>query len=78
MFNKDRFKKAASVAASVVGVSALASGSANAEVPAALTTAVTSISTDAGSLMDSATPVVFGIATAFVLWKIGKRVLGKI
>jgi mevalonate pyrophosphate decarboxylase len=78
MVNKNRFKKAAGLGASIVGLSALVSGAAHAEVPAALTTAVTSISTDATTLMDSATPVVFGIATAFVLWKIGKRVLGKI
>lgn len=78
MDKKTRFSKTTPVlAGSVIAMGFIAS-SAQAAVPEALTNAITGVSTDATSLMDSATPVVFGIAAAFVLWKIGKRVLGKI
>ena len=78
MDKKTRFSKTTPLlAGSVIAMGFIAS-SAQAAVPEALTTAITGVSTDATSLMDSATPVVFGIAAAFVLWKIGKRVLGKI
>lgn len=78
MDQQKRFSKATPVLAGSVIAMALGVSSAQAAVPEALTTAITGVSTDATSLMDSATPVVFGIAAAFVLWKIGKRVLGKI
>lgn len=78
MDNKTRFSKTAAVSVGSIVAMAFGVSSAQAAVPESLTTAITGISTDATSLMDSATPVVFGIAAAFVLWKIGKRVLGKI
>ncbi|MCG7814073.1 hypothetical protein MI353_15095 [Alteromonas sp. MCA-1] len=78
MDNKTRYTKTAPVLAGSVIAMGIIANSAQAAVPEALTSAITSVSTDATSLMDSATPVVFGIAAAFVLWKIGKRVLGKI
>jgi hypothetical protein len=78
MDQQKRFTKTTSLFAGSAVLMALGVSSAQAAVPEALTTAITGVSTDATSLMDSATPVVFGIAAAFVLWKIGKRVLGKI
>lgn len=73
-----RFAKAAALPVGSIIAMAFSVSSAQAAVPESLTNAITGVSTDATSLMDSATPVVFGIAAAFVLWKIGKRVLGKI
>lgn len=78
MDQQKRNTKANSLLTGGAIIMALGVSSAQAAVPEALTTAITGVSTDATSLMDSATPVVFGIAAAFVLWKIGKRVLGKI
>jgi len=78
MDQQKRFTKAAALSVGSVIAMAFGVSSAQAAVPEALTNAITGVSTDATSLMDSATPVVFGIAAAFVLWKIGKRVLGKI
>ena len=78
MDNQKRNTKARKGAA-LVGVSLAVIGtSAQAAVPEALTSAITGISTDATSLMDSATPVVFTIAGAFVIWKIGKRILNRV
>ena len=78
MDQQKRNTKANSLLTGGAIIMALGVSSAQAAVPEAHTTAITGVSTDATSLMDSATPVVFGIAAAFVLWKIGKRVLGKI
>lgn len=78
MDNQKRFTKARKIALGSSLALGFVAANANAAVPESLTTAVTSIGTDATSLMDSATPIVFSIAAAFVLWKIGKRVLNKI
>ena len=78
MDNQKRFAKARKGFVAVAVALGFVGTSAQAAVPQSLSDAVTGIGADATSLMDSATPIVFSIAAAFVLWKIGKRVLGKI
>lgn len=40
--------------------------------------AISSGTTDAKSVIGDNMPLVFGVAVAFVAWKVGKRVLGRI
>lgn len=78
MDQQKRFSKTTAVLASSAVLMALGVSSAQAAVPEALTTAITGIGTDATSLMDSSTPIVFSLAGAFVVWKIGKRILNRV
>ena len=57
---------------------ALLAGSASAELPAGVSTAMTAIQTDALAMVDLAWPVVTAITVAFVLFKIFKRVVAKV
>jgi hypothetical protein len=57
---------------------ALLAQSASAELPAGVSTAMTSIQTDALAMVDLAWPVVTAITIAFVLFKIFKRVVAKV
>lgn len=59
------------------GLFALA-GSALAEVPAAATTAITTLQTDALAMIDDAWPVIAAIVGAFLVIKVFKRVAGKV
>lgn len=78
MDNQKRFAKARKGAVGVAVALGFIGTSAQAAVPESLTTAITGIGTDATSLMDSATPIVFSLAGAFVIWKIGKRILNRV
>jgi len=78
MDNKKRFAKARKGFVGVAVALGFVGTSAQAAVPEALTTAITGIGADATSLMDSATPIVFSLAGAFVIWKIGKRILNRV
>lgn len=60
-------------AAAVMGVSV-----AHAELPAAIGTALTQVSTDATAMFALGWPVFATIAGGFVLFKLAKRVLGKV
>lgn len=71
-------KKKALVTGAIVAFAGSVASSAQAAVPESLTSAITGISSDASSLMDSGAPIVFTIAGGFVVWKIGKRILSKI
>ena len=57
---------------------ALLAGSAAAELPSGVGTAMTAIQTDALAMVDLAWPVVTAITVAFVLFKIFKRVVAKV
>lgn len=54
------------------------SGASLAAIPASMTTAITTISTDSSSLIDSVVPIVASIFGALLLIKLFKRVGNKI
>ena len=59
----------------VVLATVVATGSANAAVPAEASTALTGVLTDGLALIGEGWPVIAGIVTAFVLFKVFKRVV---
>jgi Phage major coat protein, Gp8. len=73
---KERFMRALSVVG--LGGLALVPGLSFAAVPAAVGSALTNIQTDALAMVDLVWPVLGVILGAFVLIKLGKRVINKI
>jgi hypothetical protein len=61
----------------VLLLSVAASSSVLADVPAAATTALTSVQTDGMALIDAGWPILAGITGAFVLMKLFKRVVSR-
>lgn len=61
----------------VAGSLMLAAAAAHAELPTAATAAFTTVSTDAGAMLDAGWPVLVGITVGFVLMKLFKKVVSK-
>ncbi|GAA3552144.1 major coat protein [Zobellella aerophila] len=78
MITRIKYMMSRAVTASVVVVTALAAGSANAALPAAISTELATVQADGLAMADLVWPVVIALFGALVLFKLFKRFGSKI